>query len=166
MPALPIEKPAYQRVADFIEAQGHEAKPGTFHVDSDEVHFIDFKSKGVCYRVELYEDEPELVNLRLAYRISNLTASRETLWRIAHDVGVRNRAVKFEVRESAIIASVEQFFVPPDGFAPIFWRSVSALKRAMQTFLDTCRDQAPRVSEADAQTAAARFLQQFSEDVF
>lgn len=162
---MPTEKPVYERVADFIEGQGHKAQPGTYRVDSGEVRFIDFKSKGVCYRVELDDEDPGFFNLRLAYRLSNITASRETLLGVAHDVGAEHKAVKFEVGESTIAASVEQFFVPPDGFAPIFWRCVSALRCAMQAFWDTCREQTPTVSE-DARMAAARFLQHFSEDVF
>jgi hypothetical protein len=150
-------------MAEFIEEQGHRVKVAPSDGRKCNFHSIEFKSEGLWYYVTVAEDDPDFFSVGLNYSLPNPLPPADLLRRIAHDVCAQHKATKIELRDSRMVATVEQFSEAPDGFRPIFWRCVSVLRKSVRLFFEQLGEAAPPDPEREAQEAAERFLHDISK---
>jgi len=155
-------KPLYERFAQFIEEEGHHANLSELDDSDCRIRSVWFKSKGLRFHVTVSEDDPQFFSVGLSYSLPN-TSPADLLRRIAHDVCADTKAVKIELQDSNLTATVEQYFAEPDGFKPIFWRCVSSLRHCTAQFFQKLREAAPPDPEREAREAAQQFLLSLSK---
>jgi hypothetical protein len=149
-----------ERFAAFIESEGHAVTIERFGENERGANLV-FRSTGKIYKVRIDRTDDGFFALTIGYSIGYPTP-REVLVDAALETAHAFKAAKIDVGETGFEAAVELFFAGPDGYKPLFWRSVHVATQAANDFMSRVDAKRPSEPDVDARIAAERFVAEFT----
>jgi hypothetical protein len=144
-----------QRVSAFINAEGHSTQIDT---SNDGATAIRFRSRGLKFTAWVTRDDDAYLQLSCAMVVDDGVLYDAPLLRALWDCQERFKCVKFSLENNGqlFVCSVEAFFAGPDGYQPVFWRSIGVIETALYAGLEEIR------TKHSAKVAADKFLEELS----
>jgi hypothetical protein len=118
---------------NFLIAEGYRP-------DQNDEGDLVFKSEGHLFAIILEEDDPLFYRLVFPnfWAMEN-EAERTRAIIAAHEATVSTKVAKIFFVENQVWAGIELFCEAPEHFTAVFERSLSAVKAAVNTFVETMR---------------------------